>query len=132
MKRKSLIILLIVLVALATIFIIFRGDEDKWIKDSRGVWIKHGDPLNTPVAALQQQEALNCAIDLYHSKIEEIPYSNISSQCLGNCEDYAVDIVHVPRNPEDNLPENQCEDFRAGRVSHFIEMDKLGNIVRIA
>ncbi|GBE19529.1 hypothetical protein BMS3Abin17_00253 [archaeon BMS3Abin17] len=54
-----------------------------------------------------------------------------SSQCLGSVGDYAVDIVHVPRNDEDNLVENQCEDFRSGKVTHFIELDKEGNIARI-
>ena len=131
MKRKYLIVVLIILIILAIVFIIFRGSEDSWIKDSRGVWIKHGNPLNTPVAALQQQEAITCALELYNSKLDEIPYSNISSQCLGTCEDYAVDIVHVPRIVEDNLPENQCSDFREGKVSHFIELDKNGNIIRI-
>ena len=43
-----------------------------------------------------------------------------------------IDIVHVPRNAEDDLTENQCEDFRLGKVMHFIELDKTGSIVRIA
>jgi len=54
-----------------------------------------------------------------------------SSQCLGTIGDYAADIVHVPRNDEDNLAENQCEDYRRGKVNHFIELDKDGNIFRI-
>ena len=54
-----------------------------------------------------------------------------SSQCLGVVGGYAVDIVHVPRTEEDNLPENQCEDYREGRVSKFIELDKDGNVIRI-
>ena len=54
-----------------------------------------------------------------------------SSQCLGVVGDYAVDIVHVPRTEEDNKIENQCEDFRTGKVNNFIELDKDGEIVRI-
>lgn len=58
-----------------------------------------------------------------------------NSQCLGtinvNNLDYVVDIVHVPRTQEDNLPENQCEDYRTGKVQHFIELDKDGNVVRV-
>ena len=45
--------------------------------------------------------------------------------------DDAVDVVHVPRNDVDNLIGNQCKDYREGRVSHFIELDKEGNDVRI-
>ncbi len=54
-----------------------------------------------------------------------------NSQCLGTCGDYAVDIVHVPRTEGDNLIENQCEDYKTGKVNHFIELDKNGEIVRI-
>jgi len=58
-----------------------------------------------------------------------------SSQCLGIIYSgrvgYAVNIVHVPRNEEDNKPENQCEEYREGRVKHFIELNKDGEVVRI-
>ncbi len=66
---------------------------------------------------------------MYHEKKNS--GMNFSSQCIGVCGNYAVDIVHVPRNEEDNLQENQCEDYREGKVSRFIELDKDGNIVRI-
>ena len=69
------------------------------------------------------------ALELYEQKKQE--GMEFSSQCLGTVDGYAVDIVHVPRTEEDNLPENQCEDFREGRVSKFIELDKDGNVVRI-
>lgn len=39
----------------------FSG-EDSWIKDSNGIWIKHGNPSETPDYVLEQQKALlNCA-----------------------------------------------------------------------
>ncbi len=63
-----------------------------------------------------------------YKKSEEIEFF---SQCLGVCGNYAVDIVNVPRNNEDNKKENQCEDYRIGKVSHFIKLDKDGNIFRI-
>lgn len=73
------------------------------------------------------------AIKLYNQKKAE--GMEFSSQCLGTIEvdgeGYAVDIVHVPRTEEDNLPENQCEDFRTGKVKHFVELDKDGNVVKI-
>jgi hypothetical protein len=77
----------------------------------------------------EQQEAINCSSELYN--FGKVVYENFSSQCLGTCKNYAVDIVHTPRTEYDNLPENQCEDFRNGKVKHFIELDKDGNIVRI-
>lgn len=128
--KKIIIILLAVIVLLAVIIFILRSPEDDWIRDSRGVWIKHGSPSETPDYVLEQQEVINCAIDLYGNAAlsSEI---QLDSQCLGTCGDYAVDIVHVPRAEEDNLVENQCGEYRDGKVNHFIEINHEGEIVRI-
>jgi hypothetical protein len=126
MKKSYFLIILTIIIILAVVFVIFRGNEDDWIKDSRGVWVKHGNPSETPDYVLEQQGIINCALEKFNNFIGEI-----NSQCLSVCGDYAVDIVHVPRTSEDNLIENQCSDFREGKVSHFIELDKDGNIVRI-
>jgi hypothetical protein len=126
--KRNYWILIIVVILIILFFMFFRfGGEDSWIKDSRGVWIKHGIPSKTPDYVLAQQEIINCALDKFNNFTGEI-----NSQCLGVCnEEYAVDIVHVPRTEEDNLIENQCSDFREGKVSHFIELDKEGGVVRI-
>jgi hypothetical protein len=128
MEKIYLIIGIIFLLIFGWIFIRFfiGGDEDDWIKDSRGVWIKHGNPSETPTYVFEQQEAINCALEKFNNFSEEI-----NSQCLGVCGDYAVDIVHVPRTNEDNLVENQCQDYRNGNVNHFIELDKNRDLVRI-
>lgn len=125
--KKSYWILIIVIILIILFFIIFRvGGEDSWIKDSRGIWIKHGNPSETPNYVLEQQGIINCALEKFNNFNEEI-----NSQCLGVCGDYAVDIVHVPRTAEDNKAENQCEDYANRLVSHFIELDKDGNVVRL-
>ncbi|MEK6892723.1 MAG: hypothetical protein AABX07_00815 [Nanoarchaeota archaeon] len=108
----------------------FFGGEDNWIKDSRGVYIKHGNPAIIPQEVENQQRAIDSAIQIYNSK--KIVGMNFSSQCLGTITNYALDIVNAPRIAEDNLPENQCDDFKTGKVTHFIELDKNGEIVRIA
>lgn len=77
----------------------------------------------------EKQKIIEQAKQLYDQK--KVVGMKFSSQCLGDVGDYAVDIVHVPRTAEDNLPENQCEDYRTGKVHHFIELDKDGNVVRI-
>ena len=73
------------------------------------------------------------AVDLYN--VKKAQGVDFDSQCLGILKgvqgNYVVDIVHVPRSAEDNLPENQCEAYRNGTATHFIELDKKGNIVRI-
>jgi len=131
--KESNIIWIIFLVVIIAVFLFIRffvgGPEDDWIKDSRGVWVKHGAPASVPAGVEEQQDAVTCAGNLYQqAKNSGI---NFSSQCLGTCSIYSIDIVHVPRTSEDNLIENQCSDFREGKTSKFIELDKEGEIVRI-
>jgi hypothetical protein len=134
MKKKLVFVitLAVVLAILAGVFMgirLFSGEDD-WIKDSRGVWIKHGNPAEMPDYVQSQQNALNCALDLYDSKKAEGMIFN--SQCLDACNGYAVDIVHAPRVAEDDLAFNQCTDYRTGKLTKFIELDSKGNIVRAA
>lgn len=131
MKKAYLILIILAILIVGWLFVRFflGGSEDSWVKDSRGVWSKHGNPIETPDYVVEQQDAILCAENLYESFT--VLTIEVSSQCLGTCGNYAVDIVHVPRSSEDNFPENQCEDYRQGTVSHFIELDKDGNIVRV-
>lgn len=39
-----------------------------------------------------------------------------------NISDWVCDIAHNPRQDIDNLPENQCQEYREGRAAHFIEV----------
>ncbi len=119
-------IILFLLIAWAFVRFVIGGNEDDWIKDSRGVYVKHGYPAETPSYVLEQQEAINCASEKFNNFSEEI-----NSQCIGICGNYAVDIVHIPRTEQDDLIENQCEDYRDRKLNHFIELDKEGEIVRI-
>ncbi len=132
--KKNLLfsVLFAVVLLILAVFLLrfFSGDEDTWIKDARGIYIKHGVPSSLPDEVKKQQYTISLAQQMYNSKKEL--GMNFSNQCLGSVDDYAIDIVHTPRTSEDNLPENQCEDFRLGKVSHFIELDKNGNIVKIA
>jgi len=128
-KKIYLIIgIAVVILMVAWIFARFGlgGGEDSWIKDSNGVWVKHGNPAELPSYVLEQQDIINCAVGKFDNFT-----GIINSQCLGTCGDYAVDIVHVPRTSEDNLNKNQCQEYANGTVNHFIELDGEGNIVRI-
>lgn len=129
-KRKAWIIgISIIAIILASIFVIFRSSEDTWVKNSRGIYVMHGNPLVTPSYVKDQQQALDCVNGLYSDLVKS--GAGLSSQCMGTCGDYAVDIVHVPRTAEDDLPANQCNDYRIGTLKHFIEIDKNGLAVRI-
>jgi len=130
MKRSYWIIAILIGILALWLFIRFfvGGNEDNWIKDSRGIWIKHGNPSEIPNYVLVQQQAISCALNLYRANETKL---NFFSQCLGVCENYAVDIVSVPRTSDDNLIENQCSDYIDGKVGQFIELNKYGNIVRV-
>jgi len=128
-NRKFLLILLVIIFILIFLLLFLRKDEDSWIKDKRGVWIQHGKPSSTPLYVESQQQIILCALNLYNkSKNEGITFF---SQCLGDCYNYVVDILHNPRIEEDNLKDNQCLDYLSGKLIHFIEMDGSGKIIRI-
>ena len=97
-------------------------------RDSNGIWTPHGKPSNIPENIIDSN-TLECALNLYQSAYTMNMQFN--SQCLGTCGNYSIDIVNVPRKSEDNLPENQCADYKNKITNHFIELDKKGNIIRI-
>jgi len=120
------IVLLLILISWIFVRFVVGGSEDNWIKDEKGIYVKHGNPKETPGYVIWQKAAIACAFDNFKNFTGEI-----NSQCLGICGNYAIDLVHVPRSEEDNLTENQCSDYGKGIVNHFIELDKNGEIVRI-
>jgi hypothetical protein len=46
-------------------------------------------------------------------------------------ENWVADVAHDPRQPVDDDPANQCEEFRAGEAEHFVELDPDGNVIRV-
>lgn len=40
-------VILVSLIVLGFVLIILRGEEDTWIKDADGNWIKHGNPSSS-------------------------------------------------------------------------------------
>lgn len=52
--------------------------------------------------------------------------------CLADkvIDDWAADVAHSPREEVDDLPENQCQSFRDGKVKHFVELDTEGKFLR--
>jgi len=132
-KRKTSrvigIIIILIIVVIIICLRVLNGGEDSWIKDSSGNWVRHGNPDGIPDYVIDSN-TVKCVINLYQSAYTM--KMNFNSQCLGTCGNYSVDIVNVPRNSDDNLPENQCSDYKNNLTNNFIEIDKQGNIVRIA
>jgi len=125
-KNNTYWVAVVFVIIILGIFLFFKFQEDDWIKNENGIWVKHGNPTETPNEVLEQQETINCAYDLFKNFSGEI-----GSQCLGICGNYSVDLVNVPRTSEDSLVANQCWDYIEGKTSNFIELDKEMNVVRI-
>ncbi|MCL4466337.1 MAG: hypothetical protein M1401_05585 [Chloroflexi bacterium] len=82
-------------------------------------------------SSFRRREAIKRATDLYRQRVlEGVDMS--SGPCLSDevVPDWCVDVAHNPRQPVDDLPENQCSTFREGRVHHFVELDTQGNLIR--
>ena len=47
-------------------------------------------------------------------------------------EFWVCDVAHDPRQDVDNNPNNQCEDYRLGLATHFVEVDEECNVIRSA
>lgn len=52
--------------------------------------------------------------------------------CLSNevAPGWVCDVAHSPRLDIDNLPENQCEAYRNGTATHFVEVDENCELIR--
>jgi hypothetical protein len=51
--------------------------------------------------------------------------------CLGVIkEGWVADVAHDPRQDADDDPANQCEAYRSGEASHFVELDPNGEFIR--
>lgn len=112
---KKLILGAILLMMVATIFV-FSNSAVTNTKQS--------------VSKTKEQELINLAKAKFKSeKIKNVKMEN--GPCLGPIAiGWVADIVHTPRTPTDDLPENQCTDVRNGIVKNFIELDPQGNFIR--
>jgi hypothetical protein len=68
----------------------------------------------------------DCVSLCQHAKEANINLSQGPCLSDGNPEwrhvDWVCDVAHNPRKSVDNLPENQCKEFREGKAHHFVEV----------
>lgn len=128
MKKIFLILVVLALVLLIGFFVFVFAGKRKENSTSRAT-----APPNAQDVAnrLVKDEALKNTLNLYtRARQEGVDFSN--GPCLGIvAPDWVADITHNPRQPLDDEPENQCADFREGRVHHFIELDLDGKLIRV-
>lgn len=72
----------------------------------------------------------------YYAKAQDINLA--PGPCLSdlfesqwNVPDWVCDVAHSPRQPVDNLPQNQCTAYREGKAHHFVEVDENCNVIRV-
>ncbi len=73
----------------------------------------------------------NCVELCQKAKEKGLDLSN--GPCLSNnvAPGWVCDVAHWPRLPVDNDPQNQCEAFRKGIATHFVEVDENCNVIRV-
>lgn len=87
--------------------------------------------VQKPTSRSEIDTAVNQAKFLYSQKKgrgEDLENGSCLSDAL--MPNWVADIVHDPRLPVDDLPENQCPTYSEGRAQHFVELDFNGNLVR--
>lgn len=81
-----------------------------------------GQPRTEPTSAADPVAA--CIALCQEALTEDRDLS--SGPCLSDSvvPDWVCDVAHSPRDPIDNLIENQCAAFRSGAAHHFVEVDQ--------
>lgn len=106
------IVLAVILLSACSIYVINTG----------GFELGHKNKLDV---------AINQAKYLY-SQRKEKGEDFSKGPCLTNAlmSGWVLDIVHNPRQPIDDLIENQCSAYTTGQAKHFVELDTNGNLVK--
>lgn len=83
-------------------------------------------------AKQEREEATKKALAIYRQqKAANVSFEDgpcIAEQLI---PDWVADIVHNPRQPVDEQPENQCQSYREGKAHHFVELSPEGTIIRV-
>jgi hypothetical protein len=84
-----------------------------------------------PGISYEADSAINQAKQIYLTK-KQTGEDLSNGPCLTNAlmPGWVLDLVHDPREPVDDLSENQCSAYLQGQAMHFIELDLEGNLVR--
>jgi len=89
-------------------------------------------PINgDPDYVIAKRECIKLCESILQATNENISHGPcLSDNVEGYVEDWVCDVAHSPRQPVDNLPENQCQEFREGRAKHFVEVDPDCNFIK--
>ena len=89
---------------------------------------------NVSSQSVKEQAVFSC-LKLCKDNPKSLDYTN--GPCLSdsdvdwNMTDWVCDIAHSPRQPVDDLAENQCSEFKTGNAHHFVEVDLGCNLIKV-
>ncbi len=107
-----------------------RGVSESWWHGSCGLIgalkVRGGEIVEN-----ERDRAIRLARQLYDEE-KRLGTDLSDGPCLSEeiIPNWCVDVAHTPRQPVDDLPENQCSSYRSGHVRHFVELDTDGKVVR--
>jgi hypothetical protein len=128
-KKLPALLIIISLVALLSAVYLALGHKKVDAPTQNQPQTQESQTSPTPKFA-GTDDILKNALNLYLEKKREGTDME-NGPCLGKiADDWVLDIAHNPRQPGDNKPQNQCQDFIEGKVHHFIELDPDGKLIR--
>ncbi len=81
----------------------------------------------------EQSRAIGAAKQAYQQALtrgDDLEKGPCIAESLPDLADWVADIAHDPRQDVDGDPENQCERYRQGEASHFVELNPDGELIR--
>ena len=70
-----------------------------------------------------KQQAINVCVESCKAATQDLTNGPCLLNPIQELSDWVCDVAHSPREPVDDLPENQCSAFREGTAKHFVEVD---------
>jgi hypothetical protein len=81
----------------------------------------------------EQDQAVAAAMDAYdaaNAKGVDFASGPCIAERLPGLDDWVADVAHDPREDVDDQAENQCQRYRDGEASHFVELTPEGELIR--
>ena len=78
----------------------------------------------------QAVAAATKAFDAAEAKGTDLSKGPCIAEQLPDLPDWVADVAHDPRTDADDDPANQCQRFREGEASHFVELTTDGELIR--
>ena len=127
MNKFKIVAVFVVLLSAATIALFFLRNNQQQIVQPQIIQASTQPVTESKVGDLALKNALN----LYASA-KASNRDLTSGPCLGLvAPDWVLDIVHHPRQSQDEKSQNQCPELASGQAHHFIELDENGQLIRM-